>query len=88
MLTKIIIYLAIGQLFIFSQAAIHLIVCERNGYKALAWWNDKGSSAFKEIGTKTIASNYLFESILWPYAIIKRSEYYIMCVELYDRYDD
>ena len=88
MLTKIIIYLAIGQLFIFSQAMIHLIVCERNGYKALKWWNDKGISLAKQIETKTIASNYLFESLLWPYAIIRRSKYYKILVELYDRYDD
>lgn len=88
MLAKIIIYLAIGQLCIFSQGLIHLIVCERNGYKALEWWNDKGISLAKQIETKTIASNYLFESILWPYAIINRTKYYKICAELYDRYDD
>lgn len=88
MLAKIIIYLVIGQLCIFSQGIIHLIVCERNGYKALDWWNDKGIPMAKQIGTKTIASNYLFESTLWPYAIIKRSRYYKMYAELYDRYDD
>lgn len=38
-LLAIVLYVAFGYIAILSGVIIHLIKAEKNGYKALDWWN-------------------------------------------------
>lgn len=89
-------YCLVGVIIAFAVAAGHLIIAEKNGYKALDFWNDKGNGDMMrfilsdEDGTETsieLVISHILKWLTWPCFIVwMNREAFPTAYLLYDRY--